>query len=326
MDSEANVIVRRPNPANTVTLPSQTTRTESTAVFVGRSSFQMVPAVIAARQSSSGVPAAPLSAGRTTTQPIIVEDRVEARAEARVEIRAEGRLQDRRAEGPETWAPESADHVILTPPPVVQGFPGRTSGAPSSSSAVPRLFSTAEVTEPIQATPLGGRTRRAGVSRRTVRTIVVALLAGATLTLSAEAVMRRPASTNTVAQKAKAPVSAPRAPMAAVAVSAHQSGPAPATLTVVASTVTPPQAEPAEASLLRSALPARKRQRLRSGPSARGRAAIAKAPAATTAAAWVDPFAEPASAPRAVKAKAHTKLRPATTRTGVTTWVDPFVD
>src|SRR6185503_6476512 len=135
MDSETTVILQRPTRATSeahnrtaVTTPSRTSRTETTAVFVGRASFQMVPALHAGRQT---------------------------RAEAPVEPKPEPKV------------------MVATPPPAVivleealmqpaatpsQAVPALRQ-APTSGTVL-RLFSPAEVTEPIQTRVRSARARR----------------------------------------------------------------------------------------------------------------------------------------------------------------------
>jgi hypothetical protein len=287
MDSEATVILRRPaaSPSGphgmtAVTAPSRTSRSESTAVFIGRASFQMIPALHAGRQIRAAVPVEPT--GMVVTPPlatIVVED-------------------------------------AMTPPPVVdaQGAPMLLQAAPSGM--VLRLFSPSEVTEPIQVHARSARAR-GPITARALRTVVVALIAGATITLSAEAVMRWPATVE--APKVAAPSArpqlggAPVVPMAPTEV--VLAAPPPIVPTVVASTAPVAPAEPA-APAVRRPSPQRGRQRLRATPSHAGLSLAIEETAhgtrTTATAAWVDPFAPLAE--------------PAASKTSATAWVDPFAN
>lgn len=259
--------------------PSRTSRTESTAVFVGRASFQMIPAMHAARASA-------------------------ARAEAPVAV----------TPGP---AVVLLGGATLTPAPVVQA-PAARPEAParlSTSNGIPagavRLFSAADVTEPIPARPRAIRSRRRLINVRTVRTVLLALCAGATITLSAEAVMRRPAkieSLRTLATAGRTSVApATVAPEVAAAVPAARAA------TVVASTANSPRPESmlaASETRPPSARVAQKRSRHRRS------SASATPTTVKTFATWVDPFAAP-------EATASVAAAP---KKAAAAWVDPFVN
>lgn len=294
MDAEPSVILRRSTTATSsaprgmtaveALVPSRTSRTEGTVVFIGRASFQMVPAVYATRDAADAVQA---------ETPVLV-----------------------------TPAPT----VVLvgggiTPGPIVQEpVPQAEAAAPSKTAdavpagAVMRLFSAADVTEPIQARPRAARSRRRLINGRTVRSVLLALVTGATITLSAEAVMRRPPATATL------PTLAPVAPPPAAA--APVAAPTPSVATVVASTVNAPRPEPTlSATESASApVPARathKRSRVRPVPVTRRLAAVTATTGAKTLATWVDPFAPPEANPTVV---------PAPNRAAGAAWVDPFAN
>jgi hypothetical protein len=295
MDSEASVILRRPATATkvaarTVTaveamVPSRTSRTESTAVFVGRASFRMIPVVHAARGPQAQV-------------------EVEAPARAPVEVEAPARA-----------LPATPGPTVIT---LDDAHAGTKASDGSPGGMVMRLFSEADVTEPIQARPRAVEARRRLVTGRTVRTVLLALFAGATITLSAEAVMRRPATITTVRTPRPSPL--PRPAAAAVALPVAVPAPVPAVATVVASTATAPPQEPAPSTLDPS--PARvpsfaRALRKRARASTTRPSAIATPPVAKTFATWVDPFAAP---------EATAGATAVTKRDVATAWVDPFAN
>lgn len=289
MEPETSVILGR---STTATLgargmtveamaPSRTSRTESTAVFIGRASFQMIPAVYAAQAREDRAEAAAPVVATPAPAVILVEERL-------------------------TPGPVPQDLMTQAETPT-----GHESSDGIPAGAVMRLFSAADVTEPIQARPRVARPRRRLINARTVRTVLLALTAGATITLSAEAVMRRPAAITS--RRAQVPSAPPPVDVAVPPIAAP--APAPLAATVVASTVNDPRPEPV-ADAVPAPAPARatpKRGRARSAPATRRPSAIAGPAGVKTSATWVDPFAaEETSAPAPKRA--------------ATAWVDPFVN
>jgi hypothetical protein len=306
MDSEATVILRRPG-LGSPRKASRTSRTESTAVFVGRASFQMIPAhttVLGDESTGAEVQRPHRTAADEARREIVEALRAEARAlraesEARVAAAAAAvtTLTATPAPGPTLFTRDDVIEVDEVP---------SVEAAPERRGVVLQLLPQVDVTEPINARArASGRTRR-GMSGRT---IVLALIAGASITLSAQAVIRRPDAVRTVATSSSAPATEPAAaPTAAntdvtppVAVAAPPFVP-----TVVASTATAAQTEePAPAP----ALPSRKRVRARAVATAHpAHAKVAKV-AAKSKSAWVDPFAGPTAA-----------------KPSATTWIDPFAN
>jgi hypothetical protein len=319
MDSDATVVLR--HGLTTAKKPSRTSRTESTAVFVGRASFQMIPA---RQKDGRGQDEVTLGAELRRAEVSAVEEAqqevVEAlRAEARA-LRAESELRVAAA-----TAAASAARRTPTPGPTVIVASESIQVEEIAASEVPaqrrgivlQVLPQVDVTEPIDArvrARAAPRARRGGVSPRT---IVLALVAGASITLSAQAVMRRPSTTGPSVSAVIAPQPVPAAPVQAAVAGAP---PAPAAPTVVASTATAaaPQVavEPARPAV---------------GPRSRvrPRPAVATVHAAGSpklrrldGAAWVDPFADPAAA----KTTKATTTKATKTKATETAWVDPFVD
>lgn len=306
MDSDAPVVLRRGGVTTTMKL-SRTSRTESTAVFVGRASFQMIPA----RQKHGPTD----DAGTDGAEVRWAEgpDAEEARQEVAAALRAEA--QALRAESELRVAAATAARGTPAPAPtvIVSGDAIQVEEvAPAEVSprrgVVLQARALVDVTEPIDARARSRavpRGRRGGVSPRT---IVLALVAGASITLSAEAVMRRPRPTAPAVAAAPAPRESVRsAPPHTLTASPP---PAPAAPTVVASTATAPD----HGTALELAPPAEAR---RKRPRARPAGATASAPKVDRqgSTAWIDPFAEPAPA-RVTK----------TRKASHAAWVDPFVD
>jgi hypothetical protein len=319
MDSETSVILRRPTTATKVAprsgtavevmAPSRSSRTEGTAVFIGRASFHMVPAGHAARGSE-----APDEAAASEAADQAATDEAAASAPALPATPRRGGIE---LEDAMTPLPMQMQMAVPTMRADAHARLKTSGGIPAG--AVMTLFSTGDVTEPIQAgRPRAVRLRRPLVTGRTVRTILLALCAGATITLSAEAVMRRPARIATVRTLA-----AGTPPQVAVAPPVAAPAPLPVAATVVASTATAPPPETAPAAIdpvsARAPAPARglhKRSRLRPAPTIPRPSAIATAGTAKTFATWVDPFV----ASEATGATAATK------RSGPAAWVDPFAN
>lgn len=342
MESEAPVILSRPGLTN----PSRTTRTESTAVFVGRASFQMVPA---------GRPRPDVGADEARHEVVAA-----LRAEAQV-LRSESEAREAAAAAATVASGQVTPLVVGVSTgeqtPVIEERAGRNEPASDRRGVVLQLLPTVEVTEPIdaRARTRSGSTGRAHRSGMSVRTVVVALLAGASLTLTAQAVVRRPAAETKMkdaAGLAVAPAAVERkvgalapvapAPEMAAPVAVVAEAPVAFVPTVVASTLTAPAAND-EADGDVAAAP-RKRLHARAASTSRPKAAAsARAQRSTTDATsalpasgstWIDPFVTPspgdltvaarpsasAGQPKAGKAKASTRS------VAAAEWVDPFVE
>lgn len=361
MESEASVILSRPG-LGSATNPSRTTRTESTAVFVGRASFHMVPAgrLLEEPARESAESRGPADSGAEEARHEIV---AALRAEARA-LRAESEARVAAATAATAAAGQVTPLVIGMATgeqtPLIEGRMARPEPGSDRRGVVLQLLPSVEVTEPIdaRARTRGGSANRAHRSAgMSVRTIVVALLAGASLTLTAQAVVRRPgggtklkgasdATAAPVAVEKQVPAAAP-APVApaaepAPALAVVVEAPAAFVPTVVASTLTMPASND-EADAEPMATPRKRLNARAPSPSRPKGAAPARAQRSATGAApmraasattWIDPFVtaspgEPAVAARPSASARHVKAgraKAGTRSVAAADWVDPFVE